>query len=116
MSNSKFKNDNDKRHQYKKQILFISKRFEIHVVKFDKFIYERIFVVNKTNDNCKTYRETFNQNFIFVNKINLRDCQKKSIFYITKIDFEYSSMFFCSLIFSKKFMNFQRQIILNLIA
>ena len=60
MSNSKFKNDNDERHQYKKQMLFISKRFEIHVVEFDESIYERIFVVNKTNDDCKTYRETFN--------------------------------------------------------
>ena len=84
MLNLKFKNDNDERYQYKKQMLFISNRFEIHVVKFDKFIHERIFVVNKTNDNCKTYRETFNQNLIFVNKINLRDCQKKRCFILQK--------------------------------
>ena len=78
MSNSRFKDENDERHQYKKQILFISKRFEIHVVEFDKFIYERILVVNKTNDDCKMYRETFDQNLIFVDEINLRDCQERN--------------------------------------
>ena len=78
MSNSRFKDDNDERHQYKKQMLLISKRLEIHVVESDESIYERILVANKTDDDCRTYRETFNQNFIFVNEINLRDCQKKN--------------------------------------
>ena len=35
-------------------------------------------VVNKTNDDCKIYRETFDQDFTFVNKINLRDCHEKN--------------------------------------
>ena len=41
---------------------------------------------------------------------------KKTMLCIITIDYECSSMFSCSLIFSEKFMNFQRQIILNLIA
>ena len=41
---------------------------------------------------------------------------KKTMLCIITIDYECSSMSFCSLIFSKKFINFQRQIILNLIA
>ena len=70
MSNSRSKNNNDERNQYKKQMLFIQKRFDIHVVEFDEFIYERVFVVNKIDDDCKTYRKTLNQNFTFVNEIN----------------------------------------------
>ena len=50
MSNFCFKNENNKRYQYRKQILFTFDKFEIHVVKFDEFIYERIFAINKTND------------------------------------------------------------------
>ena len=78
MSNSRLKNDNDERNQYKKQMLFISKRLEIHVVESDESIYERVFVVNKTNDDCKIYRETLDQNLIFVNEVNLRDCHEKN--------------------------------------
>ena len=59
MFDFEFKNDNDEQHQYRKQILFVLKRFEIHVIKFDEFVYERVFVVNKKNDDCKTYREIF---------------------------------------------------------
>ena len=44
--------------------------------------------------SSQIYRETFNQNFIFVNEINLRDCQK-TIFYIKKIDYtSKKSLFF----------------------
>ena len=78
MSNSRFKNDNDERHQYRKQMLFISKRFEIQLVKFEKFIYERVFVVNKVDDDCKTYRDAFEQDFISMNEINLRDYHAKN--------------------------------------
>ena len=78
MSNSRFKDDNDERHQYRKQMLFISKRFEIHFVKFDNFIYERVFVVNKIDDNCKIYRDAFEQNFILMNKIYLRNYYAKN--------------------------------------
>ena len=77
MSDSRSKNDNDERHQHREQMLLISKRLEIHFVKLDEFIYERIFVVNKTNDDCKTYRETLEQDFISMNEINLRDCHAK---------------------------------------
>ena len=59
-------------------MLFISNRFEIHFVKFEKFIYERIFVVNKIDDDCKTYRDAFEQNFILINKINLRNYYAKN--------------------------------------
>ena len=78
MSDSRLKNDNDERHQYRKQVLFISKRFEIHFVKFEKLIYERVLVVNKTNDDCKIYRETFEQNLTSMNEINLRNCHAKN--------------------------------------
>ena len=78
MSNSKSKNENDEQLQHRKQILFISDKFEIHVVKFDEFIYERIFVVNKVDDDCKTYREILEQNFISMNEVNLQNCQKKN--------------------------------------
>ena len=77
MFDSRFKNDIDERYQYRKQILFISKRFEIHAIKFDKFIYERILVVNKVDDDCTTYREIIEQNFILMNEIDLRNCIKK---------------------------------------
>ena len=59
-------------------MLFISKRFEIHFVKFEKFIYERILVVNKIDDDCKTYRDAFEQDLASMNKINLRDCHAKN--------------------------------------
>ena len=78
MFDFKFKNDNDERHQYRKQMLFTSKRFEIHVVKFDEFIYERVLVVNKKDNDCKTYRETFEQNLISINEINLQDYHEKN--------------------------------------
>ena len=78
MSKSRLKNDIKKRHQYRKQILFILKRFEIHAMKFDEFIYERVFVVNKVDDDCTTYREIIEQNFISMNEINLRDCVEKN--------------------------------------
>ena len=78
MSNSRLKNDNDERHQYRKQMLFISKRLEIHFVKFEKFIYERVFVVNKVDDDCKTYRDALEQNLTSMNEINLRDCHAKN--------------------------------------
>ena len=78
MSDFKFKNDNDERHQYRKQMLFISKRFEIHVVKFDELIYERVLVVNKKDDDCKIYRETFEQDFTSINEINLQNCHEKN--------------------------------------
>ena len=42
--------------------------------------------------------------------------KKRTMFYIETIDYECSSMFFYSLIFSEKFMNSQYQMILNLIA
>ena len=78
MSNSRSKDDNDERNQYKEQMLLISKRLEIHVVEFDESIYERVLVVNKTDDDCKIYREAFDQNLTFVNEINLRDCHEKN--------------------------------------
>ena len=78
MSNSRLKDDNDERHQYRKQMLLTSKRLEIHFVRFDEFIYERVLVVNKTNDDCKTYRETLEQNLTSMNEINLRDCHAKN--------------------------------------
>ena len=78
MLNSRSKNDNDERNQYKEQMLFTSKRLEIHVVEFDESIYERVLVVNKTDDDCKIYREAFDQNLTFVNEINLRDCHEKN--------------------------------------
>ena len=59
-------------------MLFTSKRLEIHVVEFDESIYERVLVVNKTDDDCKIYREAFDQNLTFVNEINLRDCHEKN--------------------------------------
>ena len=78
MSDSKLKNDKNERHQYREQMLFTSKRFEIHVVKFDKFIYERVLVVNKKNDDCKAYRETFEQDFTSMNEIDLQNCHEKN--------------------------------------
>ena len=78
MSDFRFKNDNDERHQYREQMLLTSKRLEIHVVKFDEFIYERILVVNKKNDDCKTYRETLEQNLTSMNEINLQNCHEKN--------------------------------------
>ena len=78
MFDFRFKNDNNERHQYREQMLFISKRLEIHVVKFDEFIYERVFVVNKKDDDCKTYRETFEQDFTSVDEINLQNCHEKN--------------------------------------
>ena len=78
MSNSRSKDENDERFQHREQVLFTFDRFEIHVVKFDEFIYERILVVNKIDDDCKTYREVFEQDFISVNEVNLQDCQKKN--------------------------------------
>ena len=78
MSDSRLKNDNDERHQYRKQMLLISKRLEIHFVKFEKFIYERVLVVNKVDDDCKTYRDALEQDLISVNEINLRDCHAKN--------------------------------------
>ena len=78
MSNSRLKNDNDERHQYRKQMLLISKRLEIHVVKFDESIYERILVVNKVDDDCKTYREALEQDLTSIDEVNLQDCQKNN--------------------------------------
>ena len=78
MSKSRFKNDIDERHQYREQILFISKRFEIHAMKFDESIYERVLVVNKVDDDCTTYREIIEQNLISVNEIDLRNCVEKN--------------------------------------
>ena len=78
MFDSRFKNDIDERHQYRKQILFISKRFEIHAIKFDESIYERIFVVNRIDDDCTTYREIIEQNFNSMNEIDLRNCIEKN--------------------------------------
>ena len=76
MFDSRFKNDIDERHQYREQILLTSKRFEIHAIKFDESIYERVLVVNKIDDDCTTYREIIEQNFISMNEINLRNCIK----------------------------------------
>ena len=78
MFDFRFKNEIDKRYQYRKQILFISKRFEIHAIKFDEFIYERILIVNKIDDDCTTYREIIEQNFTSINEIDLRNCNKKN--------------------------------------
>ena len=78
MSKSRFKNNIDERYQYREQILFISKRLEIHAMKFDESIYERVFVVNKVDDDCTTYREIIEQNFTSVNEIDLRDCVEKN--------------------------------------
>ena len=76
MSNSRLKNDTDERHQYREQMLLTSKRLEIHVVKFDESIYERVLVVNKTDDDCKTYREALEQDLTSVNEVNLQDCRE----------------------------------------
>ena len=54
MSKLRFKNDIDERHQYRKQILLISKRLEIHAMKFDESIYERVLVVNKVDCDERT--------------------------------------------------------------
>ena len=78
MSNFRFKNENNERYQYRKQILFTFNRFEIHVVKFDEFIYERVLAINKTNDQCQIYRETFNQNFISIENVNLKQYFEKN--------------------------------------
>ena len=74
----RFKNEINEQHQYRKQILFISKRFEIHAIKFDKFIYERILIINKIDDNCTIYREIIEQNFTLINEIDLRNCNEKN--------------------------------------
>ena len=78
MSNFRFKNENDERHQYRKQMLLTFDKFEIHVVKSNEFIYERIFVVNKIDDQCQMYRETFNQNLISIKNVNLKQCHEKN--------------------------------------
>ena len=78
MFDSRSKNDIDKRHQYRKQILFISKRFEIYAMKSNEFIYERIFVVNEIDDDCTIYRKIIEQNFISINEIDLRNCIEKN--------------------------------------
>ena len=56
MSDSRSKNDNDERHQYRQQILLSFDRFEILIVS-NEFIYKRILTINKTNDQCRIYRE-----------------------------------------------------------
>ena len=78
MLNSRFKNDIDERYQYRKQILLISKRLEIHAINFDESIYERVLVVNKVDDDCTTYCEVIEQNLISMNEIDLRDCIEKN--------------------------------------
>ena len=50
MFDSRSKNDNDERHQYRKQILFTFERFEIHVAKSNEFIHQRVFAINNAND------------------------------------------------------------------
>ena len=52
MSNFRLKNENDERFQHRKQILFIFDKFEIYAIKFNESIYERIFAINKINDQC----------------------------------------------------------------
>ena len=78
MSDSRFKNDKNERHQYREQMLLTSKRLEIHVVKFDELIYEQVLVVNKKDDDCKTYRETLEQDLTSVNEVNLQNCHEKN--------------------------------------
>ena len=77
MSDSRSKNDNDERHQYRQQELLFFDRFEILIVS-NKLIYKRILTINKANDQCKIYRETLEQNLISMKKINLQDCHEKN--------------------------------------
>ena len=113
MFDFKLKNDNEKRHQYRKQILFLSKRLEIHVVKFDEFIYERILVVNKKMTIAKYIAKHSNKISFQWTKSIYRIVTRKTMFCIETIDCKCSLMSFYSLIFSKKLINFQHQIILN---
>ena len=116
MFDFRLKNDKNERHQYRKQVLLISKRFEIHVVKFDKFIYERILVVNKKMTIAKHIAKHLNKISFQWTKSIYKIVTKKTMSCIETIDCECSLMSFYSLIFSKRFMNSQHQIILNLIA
>ena len=77
MSDFRSKNDNNERHQYRQQVLFFFDRFEIFIVS-NELIYKRILTINKTNDQCKIYRETLEQNLISMKKINLQDCHEKN--------------------------------------
>ena len=73
-------------------MLFIFDKFKIHTMKFVESIYERIFAINKIDDQCQIYREIFEQKFISIKRVNLKRCNKKKIFCIMIIDYE------CSLI------------------
>ena len=77
MSNFRFKNENDERYQYREQMFLTFDRLEIHAVKFDEFIYERILIANKIDDQCQMYREAFDQNLISMKSVNLKQCHEK---------------------------------------
>ena len=77
MSDSRSKNDNDERHQYRQQVLLSSDRFEILIVS-NELIYKRILTINKTDDQCKIYRETLEQDLISMKKVNLQDCHEQN--------------------------------------
>ena len=59
-------------------MLFIFDRFEIHAMKFDESIYERVLAINKIDDQCQIYREVFEQKFISMKKVNLKHCNEKN--------------------------------------
>ena len=79
MSNFRSKNENDERFQHWKQMLiFFFDKFEIYTIKFHESIYERIFAINKIDDQCQIYREIFEQKFISMKKINLKYYNEKN--------------------------------------
>ena len=97
-------------------MLFTSKRLEIHFVKFEKFIYERILVVNKIDDDYKTYRDAFEQNFTSMNEINLRNCYAKNDALYRNDKLWVSVEIFLLTDLFKKYMNFEHSNTLNSIA
>ena len=78
MSDSRSKDENDERFQHRKQVLFTSDRFEIHAVKSNESIYERVLAINKIDDQCQMYREAFEQELISMKEIDLKHCNEKN--------------------------------------
>ena len=78
MSKFRSKDENDERFQHRKQMLFIFDRLEIHAMKFDESIYERIFAINKIDDQCQVYRDVFEQKFTSIKRVNLKHCNEKN--------------------------------------
>ena len=71
--------DFDERQLYRKQILLSFERLDINANENDEeSLFDRVIQTNKSNENCQNYKQALNEEFIFFEKINFKNCTNRN--------------------------------------